>query len=124
MRLTRLTLVAIVLLFIASITLNLQQRSDFLHLRRTIYGRCQHRNVYDTANHEAVGGQLAYMEALQRQAVASKRVTAAFVRSFPKQYRPQIARLEAQQTATLQQAINTEMHAYQAGVIGNCNAYK
>lgn len=115
---------AILAIAASSALLAWSYKDQLTELRSTIYHRCQQRTGYDESNHEAVGGQLAWLKSQRQRARLNASTNEALIRTFPPDLRPGIRTAQVEQRAALDKAISTFQHAYDSGVISNCSVYR
>lgn len=115
---------AILAIAASSALLGWSYKDQLSELRQTIYQRCQQRSGYDQANHEAVGGQLAYLRSQKQRARLNATTTRDLIHTFPPALRPGLRAAQREQTRALNEAVRTFRHAYDSGVISNCAVYR
>lgn len=102
-----------VIVAVAALVLAVGYRDQFHNLKHVIYTRCQQRDAYDTAQHESTATDIRLYQDLLAQAAQTRQLTA-----------PELRKYADAQTQILRDALTGKQHAYAAGVIGSCNAYR
>jgi hypothetical protein len=105
---------AVICLLIASIALRQSYMSQAKDFKQTLYERCQARQVYDRANHDSIGADVALYRSILKQ---NEQVPES---AIPPEFRA----LARQQRATIQKALAEKEKAFKAGVPGNCEQLK